>query len=311
MSTKEVVHKPVLLQEVLSFLDPKPNLTYVDATFGGGGYTKAILEKTECNVIAIDRDEDALERAKPFSEEYKDRFQFFLSNFSNLDVVLKDKAFDGIVFDFGVSSFQIENGERGFSFKMDGNLDMRMSKNGELTAEDVVNTYTETELEKIIKFYGEEPFAKKIARAIINYRKFCYIKTTLQLAEIVRSIVPKFGMLDPATKTFQALRIFVNDELREIKIALDKIVDMFLSFGTTSGKIQVLTVAFHSLEDRTVKNWIKTNKEFFRGNDKYRFENKTGSVVEPSRDERIKNPRSRSAKLRYVEIFNDNLNSLV
>jgi 16S rRNA (cytosine1402-N4)-methyltransferase len=290
-------HVPVLLNEMLYYLAPKDSGVYVDATFGGGGYSRAILNTAYTNVIAIDRDQEAKNRAQIFIENYPTRFEFFLSNFGNIDTIVRNRHFDGVVFDFGLSSFQLEYGERGFSFQTDGPLDMRMGNTG-LKAEEVINTFNEEDIFQIIKFYGEERFARKISRAILKNRP---IHTTFELAKIVRSVIPRTTAIDPATKTFQAIRIFVNNELKEIEIALDKIVK--LATGSNISQVCVVTVAFQSLEDRVVKNWIQRNKNPLLGSD-WVVEEKVHKVVVPQDEEIKSNPRSRSARLRAVVVKN-------
>ena len=290
-----VNHIPVLLNEVLDNLFLNKNKTYIDATFGGGGYTRAILDNCDCNVIAIDRDPNVIKTAEKIKEIYKERFEFLLSNFGNLEKILEDKNFEGIVFDFGVSSFQLDTAERGFSFRLDGPLDMRMG-NTEITADEIVNTYKQDDIYKIIKFYGEERFAKKISKAIVENRP---ILNTIQLANIIRSVTPKNGHIDQATKTFQALRIFVNDELREIEQALNGVLNIVRKNNIPS--LNVVTVTFHSLEDRIVKNWSRNNNVF---DDNIEIISNKNKVIVPTNDELLSNPRSRSAKLRSFLIKN-------
>ncbi|MDR0633004.1 MAG: 16S rRNA (cytosine(1402)-N(4))-methyltransferase RsmH [Holosporales bacterium] len=292
-------HTPVLLQEMLHNLTPQPGSVYVDATFGGGGYTEAILEAADTRVIAIDCDWEAQTRAKALAKRYPSRIEFFLSKFSEIGTIMRGRRFDGIVFDFGLSSFQLDSAERGFSFRYDGPLDMRMGKTP-LTASSVVNTYKENDIYQILKYYGEERFAKKISRAIVQGRP---IDSTLKLADIIRSVVPRTTAIDPCTKTFQALRIFVNDELKEIEVALNKVVDL-----TGESKIKqvcVVTVAFHSLEDRIIKNWVQRNST--PGPRGVFIEEKIRKVVRPSKSEIERNPRSRSARLRAVLVKNGGL----
>ncbi|MDR1907827.1 MAG: 16S rRNA (cytosine(1402)-N(4))-methyltransferase RsmH, partial [Holosporales bacterium] len=299
-------HTPVLLDEVIANLAPQAGHTYVDATFGGGGYSKRILDSADCRVVAIDRDPDAAIRAKEFDDNH--RFSFIQTNFGNISSVLCGLNYSGVVFDFGVSSFQLEDGARGFSFMHEGPLDMRMSDSGE-TAADVVNTYSEEDLAQIIRTYGDEPFAAKISRAIVNKRKSQPILSTVELADVVRSVVRRVKMIDPATKTFQALRVFVNDELREIQLALDAIADDV--FTRQLERVCVITVAFHSLEDRIVKNWWKSveERERFRDNSSRPRElvdaasarseppcyvgKSKSRVIVPGKDELRANPRSR------------------
>lgn len=293
----KMVHTPVLLNEVIAFLKPQKEHLYVDATFGGGGYSRAILDSCQCSVIAIDRDIEAQKRALAFEKQYHKRFAFILSNFSEIEVCLKTESFAGIVFDFGVSSFQLETPERGFSFQVNGPLDMRMGSSG-ITAEEVVNTYKEEELTEIIRVYGEERFARRISRAILKERKNHSLKTTFELANIVRSVVPYNGVIDPATKTFQAFRIFVNDELREIDTVLEKVRDLVLS--NQHQQTRIITVTFHSLEDRIVKNWIHKNMYQLTNSSDWKIVNETPKVIKPSIHEIQQNPRSRSAKLRSI-----------
>ncbi len=290
-------HIPVLLQEVLQALSPQDDYTYIDATFGGGGYTEAILNAANCKVIAIDRDPDAEKRAQLFKQKYKDRFQFIQGPFSDIDTLLpKDTLYNGIVFDFGVSSFQLDEANRGFSFRLNGPLDMRMSKDIGLTAADIVNIYSAEELAEIIWFYGEEKKSRIIARAIVEQRKTKPFETTLELAELVRKFVKRHDGLDPATLTFQALRIFVNNELIEIDTVLKKTL-AHLSVG---GK--VVTVTFHALEDRLIKNWIRSDHQELQ-HSSYALKALFSKPICPSIEEVKNNPRSRSAKLRAVQLI--------
>lgn len=290
-------HIPVLLQEMLHTLAPQDGCTYIDATFGGGGYTDAILNTANCKVIAIDRDPDAQKRALPFENKYKDRFQFISGTFSELDTLLpKDSLCDGIVFDFGMSSFQLDEADRGFSFRLNGPLDMRMSKDFGLTAADVVNTYSAEELAEIIWFYGDEKKSRIIARAIVEQRKIKPFETTIELAQLVRKFVKRHDGLDPATLTFQALRIFVNNELIEIDTVLKKT----LSHLSAGGK--VVAVSFHALEDRLIKNWIRSDHSALQHSG-YTLKALFSKPICPSDEEVRKNPRSRSAKLRAVQLI--------
>jgi 16S rRNA (cytosine1402-N4)-methyltransferase len=288
-------HTPVLLNEMITYLAPQDGATYIDATFGGGGYSQAILDSAKCYVVAFDRDPEAETRAASFVKNYIDRFQFILSNFGNLKKFLPDISFSGIVFDFGVSSFQLDNACRGFSFQTNGPLDMRMSNHG-ITAANVVNTFSQEDLAVIIKTYSDERLAWRISRAIVKARTNRAIETTFDLADIVRSVLPRSGKIDPATKTFQALRIFINDELREIQQALDSITEAIIQKKMSN--ISVITVAFHSLEDRIVKNWVHQLKEC----SSISLFIDTSKVVIPSKNELDRNPRSRSAKMRSIKI---------
>lgn len=299
-------HIPVLLQEVLGTLSPQAEEVYVDATFGGGGYTRAILEAADCKVIGIDRDLEAIERAKLFQKDYPTRFDYAHAKFSEFPKVLDDldiPKVDGIVFDLGVSSYQIDDPDRGFSFRFDAPLSMAMGCT-ELTAHEIVNHYSESDLFTILK-RGEEPFARRIAKKIVERRVLDPIETTGQLASLIASCKPasKDGQ-SPATVTFQALRIFVNEELIELEKALQ-----FCKNRLKPGA-RLVVVTFHSLEDRIVKEFMRDES----GNTplpsrhmpmkeplmKPTFKLITKKAVAPTEDEMRRNPRSRSAKLRYA-----------
>ena len=231
-------HIPVMLNEVLHYLAPQSGEIIVDATFGAGGYSRAILDKAECELHSIDKDPAANSRALEVKANYGERFSFHQGSFSDLAALVANKPVDGIVFDLGVSSMQLDEGERGFSFGKDGPLDMRMSKSGE-TAADVVNNLSVEELTRIISLYGEERYALKVARAIIAARP---LYTTLELANVVRKVVFRTpGGIDSATRTFQGLRIYVNRELEELEAGL-RAAEKILKPG---GKLVV--VSFHSL----------------------------------------------------------------
>ena len=244
----EFKHISVLFEETLDSLNIKPGGLYVDCTCGGAGHSRAILERLKNGkLVAIDRDPDAIEVIKERIGS-DDRVEIVNDNFSNIKSILNGRKADGILADLGVSSFQLDNAQRGFSFHKDAPLDMRMSKTGK-SAFDVVNGYSEQELANIINRYGEEKFARNIAKNIVKSRNVKPIETTLQLAEIVKNSVPAKARREghPARKTFQAIRIEVNDEL---SILSDAVQDMFDCL-TTGGRLSIIT--FHSLEDRTVK----------------------------------------------------------
>lgn len=231
-------------------LNPLNGKVYVDATFGAGGYTRAILEKADCKVIAFDRDESVEKIAQEFSKEFGNRFVFINAEFSMFENYLKEKV-DGFVFDIGVSSMQIDQAERGFSFQKDGPLDMRMNRNNPLSAEHIVNTYPEGQLADLIYKYGDERKSRWIAKKIVENRQLEPITTTLQLADIIKKAIGRYNdKIHPATRTFQAIRIAVNDELDEIKNALLSSVDLL----NVDGKILVVT--FHSGEDKIVKKYF-------------------------------------------------------
>ena len=251
-----MTHKPVLIVEVLDALSPRAGEVYLDATFGRGGYSRAILEAAPCRVIAIDRDPDAIAAAQEMKDEFKDRLTLVHGRFSELQQILDSlqlPAVNGIVFDFGVSSPQLDNADRGFSFRQGGPLDMRMEKTG-MRASDFINTASEQDIAHVLWLYGEERASRRIARAIIAAREKAPIETTLALADIIRAVLPrpKHKSIDPATRSFQAIRIYINDELGEIKSALPAATACLCAGG------RLVVVSFHSLEDRLVKAFLKT-----------------------------------------------------
>lgn len=244
-------HKPVLYDEVIENIITDKDAVYVDCTLGGGGHTQGILENSSKNskVIAIDQDIEAIEFAKKRLENY-DNFKVFQDNFKNIDTVVYLAGFekvDRILMDIGVSSNQLDNAKRGFSYRFCAKLDMRMDKSLKLSAYDVVNTFSEKEIADIIYKYGEEPKSRKIARNIVEYRKNKKIETTTELAEIVIKSIGKSMKRHPAKRTFQAIRIFVNKELEVLTQTLDKAINLLNDRG------RLLVITFHSLEDRIVK----------------------------------------------------------
>lgn len=297
------IHYPVMLNEVLENLDVSDNKTYVDATFGNGGYSEAILNKANCKVIALDRDSTVLPRVEELKKQFGDRFEFRLGCFGDFAELVEENI-DGAVFDIGVSSMQLDQTERGFSFSKDAPLDMRMSQTG-VSAKDLVNQLSETELADILYNYGEEKKSRQIAKKIIEARKVKPIETTVELANIIYQINKRsFNQnIDPATRSFQALRIAVNDELNELSKGL---------LGATSrlnknGRLVV--VDFHSLEDRIVKTFMKLNSDKKQHVSRYRKDENSNSnalfsyvskAIVPTAQELELNSRSRSAKLRYA-----------
>ena len=285
-------HKSVLTREVLEYLNPQPGKIYVDCTFGGGGHTRAILEKEpECTVIGIDWDLDTLKLTAPeIQEEFGDRFLRVMGNFGNLERLLKrigvDKV-DGILADFGTSQYQIKE-KAGFSFSSDTLLDMRMSTGHyKVWAADIVNNATEKELAHIFYTYGEERHGAKIARAIVEERKIKKFRTTRDLAELIEKLLGrKPGTIHPATRVFQALRIVVNDELGNIHSLLQQVPRLLHEGG------RLVCISFHSLEDRMVKQYMKESPY---------FKILTNKVITAQEDELEANPSSRSAKLRAAE----------
>ncbi|GBD38175.1 Ribosomal RNA small subunit methyltransferase H [bacterium HR37] len=309
---EQIVHKPVMVREVIEFLNPSPGGIYVDATLGLGGHTEAILKASgiKARVIGFDVDEEALTLAKKRLCAFSENIVFVNENFSRIEEVLKSlgiEEVDGVVADLGLSSFQLEGSKRGFSFLRDEPLDMRMDKRIGVTAFNLINELDLEELSNIFKTYGEERWARRVAKYIIRYRSQKPIKTTLELAEIVSEAIPKRfhpRSIHPATKVFQALRIAVNKELENLEVFLRKAIPLLKRGG------RIAVISFHSLEDRKVKSVFR---EFSlscicppglpvcgcgrRGV----LRVLTRSPVRPSSQEVSNNPRARSAKLRVGE----------
>ncbi|HHS48371.1 MAG TPA: 16S rRNA (cytosine(1402)-N(4))-methyltransferase RsmH [Desulfurella acetivorans] len=291
-----MTHKSVLLKESMEFLQPKSGGIYLDLTFGGGGHSEQILKLSEPNgiVVAFDQDFYAIDCALKLKETYKDRLIAVKENFSKCYTKLLSmgyKFFDGIIMDIGVSSFQLDDAQRGFSFLKDGPLDMRMNKENPLSAKIIVNQWTRYELESIIRDYGQERFAKKIAAKIEEQRAKAPIETTLELANIVKEALPHYyyKKIHPATKTFQALRIAVNSELDNLKEGLVNAIKLL------KPQSRLVVISFHSLEDRIVKNIFKDYSQ------RKIVTILTKKPIVPSLEETKENPRARSAKLRSIE----------
>lgn len=291
MNEERIGHRSVLLDEVIKLINPKSNEIYFDTTFGDGGYAKKILDACDCKVIAIDRDPNVKERAREYEKKYGERFIFFNARFSQINEVMekaKEEKINGFVFDIGVSSMQLDNANRGFSFMKDGPLDMRMSSRG-LTASSVVNSKSVNELADIIYHYGDERNSRKIAKNIDKFRKLKEINSTLELANIVKQSFPnKYFKKHPATKTFQALRMYVNSEIEELHQGVNLAVKHLKQYG------KLCVVSFHSIEDRLVKNFMSIIEP--NSNNK--------KIIKPSKKEVEINPRARSAKLRFTELNN-------
>lgn len=298
-------HIPVMLGDVLRQLDPRAGETYVDGTLGAGGYTRAILAHTDCAVVAIDRDPEAHQRATAWQGQYGDRLRLIHDAFGNVADHVAAGSVNGFVLDLGVSSMQLDQAGRGFSFRFDGPLDMRMDTSQGQSAADLVNTLSEKELADLIYIYGEERHSRRVAKMIVAARKIAPVTTTAQLAEIVRGALPrgKKDEIDPATRTFQALRIAVNDELGELERALAG-AEKILAAG---GRLVVVT--FHSLEDRIVKNFLKTRSGDVPSPSRHMpmaasagpmptFTLISKKPVNPDALETRRNPRARSARLR-------------
>ena len=301
MSNKELQHKPVMCEEVLSILNPSDGCVYLDGTLGAGGHSRKILESADCSVVGIDKDPTAIELCRDLEKQYGNKFLSINGSFGNLSQHLNSigiKKIDGILLDLGTSSMQLGTPERGFSFQFDAPLDMRMTQTGE-RAYDIINSLSEDSLADIIFYFGEERRSRKIAKAIVNKRKIKKIKTTFDLNEIILSVKKANNKkIHPATKTFQALRIYINNELKDLYEALISIEKVL------SEKGRLVVISFHSLEDRIVKNFIRENSIPLRKYDPknpdkiFVYENR--KVIKPSEYEVKKNRRSRSAKLRWV-----------
>lgn len=306
----EFKHYSVMLNETVDMLNVRGDGIYVDCTLGGGGHSEQIAKKlTTGKLICIDRDTDAIEAAKKRLEPYSERIIFVNDNFKNIRDVLNTlgiKSVDGITADLGVSSYQLDTPERGFSYHYDAELDMRMNRSDALTAKRVVNEYSETELTRVISDYGEEKFASRIARAIVKYRETKEIGTTFELVDIIKTAIPKAAQMDkhPARRTFQAIRIEVNDEIGMLKDAVASMVECL----APGGRIAIIT--FHSLEDRAVKELFASkvkgctcppNFPVCVCGFKQELELLNRKPITADGGELDENNRSRSAKLRGAE----------
>jgi 16S rRNA (cytosine1402-N4)-methyltransferase len=310
--TTDVAHRPVLLSEVIDALKPRDGGIYVDGTFGAGGYSRAMLDAASCSVFGIDRDPTAIASGQTMVRQYDGRLTLLEGCYGDMDQLLAERgidAVDGIALDIGVSSMQFDQAERGFSFRFDGPLDMRMGDTG-LSAADIVNTWEEKPLADVIFRYGEERHSRRIARAIVRERATAPITRTVQLAEIVRRAIPRIpgrseDRIDPATRTFQALRIAVNDELGELERGLVAAQKLLRQHG------RLAVVSFHSLEDRIVKDFMRERSDAAPNPSRHMPE--IGRKVEapfrlvsrrpilPNETETALNIRARSAKLRVAE----------
>jgi len=287
-------HIPVMVEEVMAFLKCETGRTYVDATLGGGGHASEILKRTAPDgaLIGMEWDEDALAEAKNVLMPFGDRVKIFRENFIHLSDLMKAESVDGILLDLGLSSIQLEKEGRGFSFKGDGPLDMRMDQRMNHTAAHLINHLSLEELEYTLSLYGEERWAKRIAKAIGQEREREPIRTTQTLRKIIHHAIPRrfySWRIDPATRTFQALRIRVNDELENLR----KLLETGWKILKKGGRMCILS--FHSLEDRMVKETFRTLEK------QEEMRVLTKKPVTPSEEERKRNPRSRSAKLRCAE----------
>ena len=304
-------HLPVMLAEVLATLAPRDGATYCDGTFGGGGYAAAILAAARCTLFAIDRDPEAIARGAALAARHPGRLHLVAGRFGDMVTLLAGHgapaALDGVVLDFGVSSFQLDDPARGFSFRADGPLDMRMEKAGR-SAADLVNSLSESELAEMLFELGEERHARRIARAIIAARRDAPITTTGRLADIIRAVTPRDPSgIDRATRSFQALRLAVNDELGEVRRGLAAAASLLAPGG------RLVVVAFHSLEDRIVKRFMQAASGRHSGASRHdpaalrpdgqvpAFRLLTPRALRPDTAETDGNPRARSARLRAIE----------
>ena len=311
----EFAHKSILLNEVIESLNIKPDGIYADGTLGGAGHSEQIVKRlTTGKLIGIDQDGEALEASGKRLKEYIEdgRAVLVRENYRNIKRVLEDlgiEKVDGILLDLGVSSYQFDNAERGFSYRFDAPLDMRMDTRQELSAYTIVNEYSESELFRIIRDYGEEKFAKNIAKHIVEERSKKPIETTFELNEVIKMSIPakmRAGKGHPSKQTFQAIRIECNKELEVLREALG---DM-LSLLKPDGRLAIIT--FHSLEDRIVKNIFRNLstapdiREQYKKDDilsKRLVKRLTKKVLIPSEEEQAKNPRARSAKMRVISVI--------
>ncbi len=303
-SSLEFSHFPVMLSEIIDLSSPSKGGLFVDCTFGGGNYSKALLKFPNTKVIAIDRDKNVLSIAQQLKKKFHNRFEFYNLKFSQLDTILNNDV-DTIIFDLGLSSIQLNNLERGFSFKSKDKLDMRMGLS-DRSAQDVINNYSETQLKQIIKIFGEEKEASKIAKNIVKTRLKKKITRADELVKIIEKSKKKTfsHKINPSTKTFQAIRIFVNKEISEL---INGIINA-TRFLKPGGKI--LVVSFHSIEDKIIKyffrNYSKNKSKPSRylpdnnNDNEVLFENYTNLTIKPNSSEILKNNPSRSAKLRFA-----------
>lgn len=305
----EFNHIPVLLNETIENLNIKEDGIYVDGTMGGASHSREIAKRlTRGRLIAIDQDIDAIKKGTEVLKDFEDKVTIVKSNFSNLDQVLDDlgiEKIDGLLLDLGVSSYQLDQGERGFSYHQDFPLDMRMDQSQDLSARDVVNEYSKEDLERIILTYGEERWAKRIAEFIVAERKVKPIESTFDLLEVIKKAIPKAQRMDkhPGMKTFQAIRIEVNNELNII----DKTIDMGIKRMNPKGRMCIIT--FHSLEDRIVKNAFRYQEldcicdpraPICTCDKVSTIKVLSRKPILPTKEEIERNPRSRSAKLRVA-----------
>ncbi len=299
--SEKKLHYPVLLKEVLSIVSPQTGGTFIDCTFGQGGYSKKILQFPKAKVIAFDRDQKSKIIAEKYKKKFKDRFEFYNKRFSEIDLIRTSDQIKGIIFDLGYSYDQIKDSSKGLSFNFKGRLNMQMGQNN-ISARDIIKYLTANELEKIFKYYGEEKYSKMISKKIVKDRKYKEIHTE-DLVHIINSVKKNYEKKNKSTKVFQALRILVNNEISELIIGLSKACNIISKNGI------IAVVAFHSIEDRICKfffNEISSLRKVSR----YLPINNTSNVsfnlikkkpIIPTKKEIDENPPSRSAKLRAVQ----------
>ncbi|HPC30994.1 MAG TPA: 16S rRNA (cytosine(1402)-N(4))-methyltransferase RsmH [Candidatus Paceibacterota bacterium] len=293
------MHLPVLLKEVIQYLKPQANEDFIDATFGEGGHSLKILEhnKLQGKVLGIEIDKEIYEKVK---ERFKDIKRLILVNgsYTNLKEIVKDYQFyevNGVLFDFGICTYHLEESGRGFTYKKNEPLDMRFDVNQDLTAKDILNWYPEKEIEKILREFGEERYSFKIAKAVVKTRKEKKFETTMDLVELLKRVLPRNydkHRLPFPTRTFQALRIATNNELENIKKGIDEAFEVLKPNG------RLVVISFHSLEDRIIKNFFKELEKQNKG------EILTKKPITPSKEEISLNPKSSSAKLRTIKKIN-------
>lgn len=284
----------MMVKQVLEYLNPQEGGMYIDATCGSGHHARAILEHTDgkAKIICIDKDPRAILRAKKYLEQFSDSVIFVNDGFENIEQIVKRinaERISGILFDLGFSSEQISDSEAGFGFRQDGMLDMRFNPESPVSAYDVVNSYPEYEIKRILFEYGEMKDAEKIAHLICEERKKRTIRTTRQLADLIASCRKKRGNIHPATQVFQAIRIYVNNELENLKSGLNGALKVLMPGG------RIVVISYHSLEDRIVKKFMKSSNKL-----RMLFK----KVIVPDHMEKVINPCARSAKMRVAEVIN-------
>ena len=307
---KFLFHNPVLLNEIIHYIQLKNNGRYLDCTFGSGGYSSLFLKLKYCFVTALDKDSTVKVFADNIKSQFNSQFNFIQCNFADIKYILKNQKFHGIIFDFGMSSMQLNSPNRGFSFMLDGPLDMRMNQNEGISAKEFLSLASEEKIANIIFKYGEEPQSRQIANAIVKARMSQNINTTFQLSKIIRDAMHyRKSKINLVTKTFQAIRIYINRELESIEKILSYIKDFLYPGG------RILAISFHSLEDSLIKNFFKKHsapkiaiskyaKHTITPQKKHWLKVITKKPIISSNQEIALNIRSRSAKLRVAE-YND------